>query len=218
MSTIDHFFVNSRLLENCVSAAPIKLGDNPSNHSPIMLQIEIPEIIGRTQIKPIYELRPNWKQAEKEDTNDFSQTLHEQLLKILLTQSIQCTNILCKDPNHAHERDNHAVEVLINMIETSYDCIPLTKVVINSDEFSLSRSVLADIEEAESFGTETPTVFFNINKNNRPAANSNKENESDSDSSVTVPYYDNSGSDMSLSELIEKEREMIEGNESSEET
>ena len=78
------------------------------------------------------------------------------------------------------------------MIETSYDCIPLTKVVINSDEFSLSRSVLADIEEAESFGT-------------------------DSDSSVTVPYYDNSGSDMSLSELIEKEREMIEGNESSEE-
>ena len=103
------------------------------------------------------------------------------------------------------------------MIETSYDCIPLTKVVINSDEFSLSRSVLADIEEAESFGTETPTVFFNINKNNRPAANSNKENESDSDSSVTVPYYYNSGSDMSLSELIEKEREMIEGNESSEE-
>ena len=94
MSTIDHFFVNSRLLENCVSAAPIKLGDNPSNHSPIMLQIEIPEIIGRTQIKPIYELRPNWKQAEKEDTNDFSQTLHEQLLKILMTQSIQCTNIL----------------------------------------------------------------------------------------------------------------------------
>ena len=94
MSTIDHFFVNSRLLENCVSAAPIQLGDNPSNHSPIMLQIEIPEIVGRTQIKPIYELRPNWKQAEKEDTNDFSQTLHEQLLKILMTQSIQCTNIL----------------------------------------------------------------------------------------------------------------------------
>ena len=180
-----------------------------------MLQIEIPEIVGRTQIKPIYELRPNWKQAEKEDTNDFSQTLHEQLLKILMTQSIQCTNILWKDPNHAHERDNHAVEVLINMIETSYDCIPLTKVVINSDEFSLSRSVLADIEEAESFGTETPTVFFNINKNNRPAANSNKENESDSDSSVTIPYDDNS--DMSLSELIQKDREMIKGDESSEE-
>ena len=100
--------------------------------------------------------------------------------------------------------------------------MPKSKSLVNyedsdSDESSLSSSVLADIEEAESFGTETPTVFFNINKNNRPAANSNKENESDSDSSVTVLYYDNSGSDMSLSELIEKEREMIEGNESSEE-
>ena len=116
MSTIDHFFVNSRLLENCVSAAPIQLGDNPSNHSPIMLQIEIPEIVERTQIKPIYELRPNWKQAETDDTNDFSQTLHEKLLKIPLPQSIQCTNILCKDSNHARERDNHAVEVLINTV------------------------------------------------------------------------------------------------------
>ena len=53
------------------------------------------------------------------------------------------------------------------------------------------------------------------------AANSNQENkadsedESDSDSSVTVPYDDNS--DMSLSELIQKDREMIKGDESSEE-
>ena len=78
-----------------------------------------------------------------------------------------------------------------------------------------SSSVLADIEEAENVGTGTPTVFFNINKNNKPAANSNKENESDSDSSVTVPYDYNS--DMSLSQLIQKDREMIEGNESSEE-
>ena len=53
------------------------------------------------------------------------------------------------------------------------------------------------------------------------AANSNRENkadsedESDSYSSVTVPYDDNS--DMSLSELIQKDREMIKGDESSDE-
>ena len=103
--------------------------------------------------------------------------------------------------------------------------MPKSKSLVNyedsdSDESSLSSSVLADIEEAENVGTGTPTVIFNMNKN-KPAANSNKEikadseDESDSDSSVTIPYDDNS--DMSLSELIQKDREMIKGDESSEE-
>ena len=55
-------------------------------------------------------------------------------------------------------------------------------------------SVLADNEEAEIVGTGTPTVFFNMNKKNRPAANSNQDKESDSDSSDTVPYDDGSES------------------------
>ena len=64
----------------------------------------------------------------------------------------------------------------------------------DSDESSLSSSVLADNEEAENVGTGTPTVFFNMNKKNRPAANSNQDKESDSDSSDTVPYDDGSES------------------------
>ena len=63
----------------------------------------------------------------------------------------------------------------------------------DSDE-SLSTSVLDRIEEAENVGTGTPTVFFNMNKKNRPAANSNQDKESDSDSSDTVPYDDGSES------------------------
>ena len=54
--------------------------------------------------------------------------------------------------------------------------------------------MLADNEEAEIVGTGTPTVFFNMNKKNRPAANSNQDKESDSDSSDTVPYDDGSES------------------------
>ena len=63
----------------------------------------------------------------------------------------------------------------------------------DSDE-SLSTSVLDRIEEAENVGTGTPTVLFNMNKKNRPAANSNQGKESDSDSSDTVPYDDGSES------------------------
>ena len=96
--------------------------------------------------------------------------------------------------------------------------IPKSKPLVNyedsedSDE-SLSTSVLDTIEVAENVGTGTPTVVFNMNKKNGPAAN--QGTESDSDSSVTIPYDDNS--DMSLSELIQKDREMIKGDESSEE-
>ena len=38
MSTLDHFFLNQRLLDQVVDAGPVHLGDNLSRHSPIMLQ------------------------------------------------------------------------------------------------------------------------------------------------------------------------------------
>ena len=79
--------------------------------------------------------------------------------------------------------------------------IPKSKPLVNyhydyedsedSDE-SLSTSVLDTIEVAENVGTGTPTVVFNMNKKNGPAAN--QGTESDSDSSVTVSYDDGSES------------------------
>ena len=44
LSTIDHFFVNQRLLDRIKDAGPIHLGDNLSRHSPIMVKIELPDI------------------------------------------------------------------------------------------------------------------------------------------------------------------------------
>ena len=89
--------------------------------------------------------------------------------------------------------------------------IPKSKPLVNYEDSE--DSDLDTTEVAENVGTGTPTVVFNMNKKNGPAAN--QGTESDSDSSVTVPYDDNS--DMSLSELIQKDREMIKGDESSDE-
>ena len=89
--------------------------------------------------------------------------------------------------------------------------IPKSKPLVDYEDSE--DSDLDTIEVAENVGTGTPTVVFNMNKKNGPAAN--QGTESDSDSSVTIPYDDNS--DMSLSELIQKDREMIKGDESSEE-
>ena len=89
--------------------------------------------------------------------------------------------------------------------------IPKSKPLVNYEDSE--DSDLDTTEVAENVGTGTPTVVFNMNKKNGPAEN--QGTESDSDSSVTIPYDDNS--DMSLSELIQKDREMIKGDESSDE-
>ena len=99
---------------------------------------------------------------------------------------------------------NLAIESILQY----FDVDPYEHYVVEETAGHNSRQVAKKIPKS-------PTVFFIINKNNKPAAISNKENEGDSDSSVTVPYDYNS--DMSLSQLIQKDREMIEGNESSEE-
>ena len=60
--------------------------------------------------------------------------------------------------------------------------IPKSKPLVNYED-SID-SDLDTTEVAENVGTGTPTVVFNMNKKNGPAAN--QGTESDSDSSVTV--------------------------------
>ena len=43
-SIIDHFFVNSSLLDHIIYAGPLHLGDNRSSHSPIMLKLQLNDI------------------------------------------------------------------------------------------------------------------------------------------------------------------------------
>ena len=68
--------------------------------------------------------------------------------------------------------------------------IPKSKPLVNYEDSE--DSDLDTTEVAENVGTGTPTVVFNMNKKNGPAAN--QGTESDSDSSVTVSYDDGSES------------------------
>ena len=58
-STIDQFFVSESFLEHCVDAAPLHFAENRSNHSPIMLKLQLPEIIAGDQTKPAVAMRIN---------------------------------------------------------------------------------------------------------------------------------------------------------------
>ena len=59
-STIDHFYVTRKFLDNCLDAAPIHDGSNRSNHSPIMLKIRVPEVIEMKQPENAQISKPNW--------------------------------------------------------------------------------------------------------------------------------------------------------------
>ena len=125
-STIDHFFVSEGLWDNCVSASAVQLPDNPSNHSPIMLKIRVPEAPVITESIPAPNVsKPNWRKAENENIEDFSQSLHTKLSNLPLPESIQCNDVSCSNESHSHDRDSHLIDILIKMIESTHEHIPM---------------------------------------------------------------------------------------------
>ena len=126
-STIDHFFVNQRLLDLVQDAGPVHLGDNPSRHSPIMMKIKIPEL--KTKISPVVTpppRKPAWYKAAQADKDHYTSLLDSRLRALTVPDSLQCQNVLCKCNHHSEERDSHLIDILCTLIETSYECIPLT--------------------------------------------------------------------------------------------
>ena len=141
-STIDHYFVTSDFLENCVTdAAPLHLAENRSGHQPIMIKILLPETANRTKIKPVTEIKPCWRTADEADIALFSETLHNKLAELPLPDSIHCTDVLCQDVSHSHERDSHVIDLLVKIVEATYECLPLKTRVTNGVQKFKSNSL-----------------------------------------------------------------------------
>ena len=127
-STIDHFFCTEHFLDNVAIAAPIHLpGDNLSNHSPIMIKLKLPEAGEKIESKPVITTKPNWKKADDEDIQDYQDTLHDKLQQLPLPGSISCSDVLCQDPDHSHDRDLHVIKVLEAIVDSSFECLPVVK-------------------------------------------------------------------------------------------
>ena len=57
VSTLDHFFVNERLLDSVSDASPLQIGDNLSRHSPIMMKLMVPKVSEKNQVPKIPTFR-----------------------------------------------------------------------------------------------------------------------------------------------------------------
>ena len=126
-SILDNFFVNQRLLDMVVDAGPVHLGDNRSRHSPVMMKINLPDIPVKEEqpeSRPIR--RPAWYKAAPEEKLLYTQVLDEKLRQLIIPESLRCCNVNCKCKNHIEERDKYVLDILCTIIETSYECIPLS--------------------------------------------------------------------------------------------
>ena len=127
LSTIDHFFVNQRLLDLIQDAGPVHLGDNLSRHSPIMIKICLPVIPDKVDTHRAAVIRrPAWYKATQVETDLYRSVLTEKLDLINIPDSIHCCDISCKNINHIEDRDRFLLDLMSCLIEARYQCIPLT--------------------------------------------------------------------------------------------
>ena len=125
-STIDHFFVNQALLDLVEDAAPVHLGDNPSRHSPIMMKIKVAQVQTKiSQVETQNFRKPAWYKATQEDKDHYTSLLESRLRALTIPDNLNCQDVLCKCDQHSKARDNHLLDILCTLVETSYECIPL---------------------------------------------------------------------------------------------
>ena len=125
LSTLDRFLISPGLLPYVADAGPLHLGDNPSRHSPIMLRLCIGSIPVKKSCVESVPRRPAWYKAGLGDINSYTYTLYEKLCDIEPPPELQCQDPLCTNGEHLQARDSYLLDILIAMIESSHETIPM---------------------------------------------------------------------------------------------
>ena len=125
-STLDHFILNSRLLNSVVDCGVMHIGDNPSKHIPIMLKLNLGNIPKREDSKGVRAKKPAWYKADQNQRDMFTSDLDVRLSSLNTPDSLQCCDPLCQDPSHSEERDSHVLDIQTSVIESTHSCIPLS--------------------------------------------------------------------------------------------
>jgi hypothetical protein len=101
-------------MEYIEDAGIMHLGDNLARHSRIMFEL----LVGQIQLRQALEVtskprRPSWYKATDQD--------------IFTYADLWCNDLHWSDPQHKQDRDNHMLDLLSAIIESSHIAIPLTK-------------------------------------------------------------------------------------------
>ena len=122
-STIDHFVSNDIVLKSVTEAGVIHSGENPSNHSPIFVKLQLNGIDPSTE-KSKCPKRVNWNKASEQAKINYSESLNQMLANINTPACISCTNVHCT--THTMELEDYTMQVLEAIEAAAKQCLPLT--------------------------------------------------------------------------------------------
>ena len=136
-SILDNFLMNERLLDLVEDAGVLHLGDNLSRHSPVMVRLNLGSLPVKTERKQNAKPRkPDWYKATSEDITEYTELLDNKVTNLMYPESMFCSDVQCKDQQHRQDRDNHVLDILTSMVESSHSAIPLTKKVRSKESKS----------------------------------------------------------------------------------
>lgn len=131
-SILDHFCVRSDFIQSCVSAAPLHLIENTSNHEPAVLKfncvpVTVCDISYKNVVKPP---APVWSKASDGEIYNYKRDLQHNLSHINSEDPcLHCRNLHCNDITHLERLDSYALDIM-EAISQSVD---------NNIPFSMSR-------------------------------------------------------------------------------
>ena len=94
LSTIDHFVSNKLLFDTVVEAGVIHTGENPSNHSPIYVKIDMDDIDYSTE-KLKTKKRVDWDKSTAEARTLYLTTLSNKLRQVESPECVHCRDVHC---------------------------------------------------------------------------------------------------------------------------
>ena len=127
-STIDHFFLNEHLIEDCENATVLHFGENLSNHDAIFLKLRYENLkIVTSDQKSSIPSKPNWKNASPQQINLMIEKFREGVSNICAPNNVfNCRNVHCTKEDHLVSTDVYALEVLTLLEDIVGHYIPMT--------------------------------------------------------------------------------------------
>ena len=124
-ATLDHFLVNERLLPLVEQCLVLHRGDNMSRHSPILLKLQAGKIPAKQKESSWLPRKPAWYKASLVDIDNYKMDMQARLQSVRAPISLQCSDPHCSDPAHSKERDDHVLDLLCHVVESSHTMLPL---------------------------------------------------------------------------------------------
>ena len=92
---------------------------------PIMLRLSVDSIPVKKSHVQSAPRRPAWYKAGLGDINNYTYTLHEKLIELETPSELYCQDPHCQLGEHQQARDSYLLDILIAMIESSHEAIPM---------------------------------------------------------------------------------------------